>query len=122
MSRAAAAAAYEHWRARWAAAGRPLLQRLCFEQPWVGARGEAGAKQAWAPGASTKGAGGSGGNAAEEQQPGARKGADAAAAVPFMGREAARPVTRPRRVDVEDAQYKLESIRCSPGQASNGMP
>ena len=115
MSRAAATAVYEHWRARRVASQRPLLQCLCLEQPWVGARGAAGTKEPWGPGSSTRGFN-KGDAAGEEtgahQRKGSAGGAEVAV-VPFMGRESARPVTRPRRVDVEDAQYKLESIRCA---------
>lgn len=125
-SDAAAAAAYKHWARKRAGAQRPLLQRLWFEPPWVGAR-EAG-KEAWGPHSSTTGVTPPGAAAAAAWAAGVEAGRRMAGAaaeaaepshVPFMGKDAPRPATRPRRMDAEDAQYKLESIRCAtPGFTS----
>ncbi len=78
---------YEHWCKKRLKAKRPLLQRLWFEHPWVQVR-----------------------DAGKEARPGAQKSSDSD--LPFMGQDAPRPpTTRPRRMNAEDALYKLESIR-----------
>ena len=80
-------AVYEHWCKKRLKAKRPLLQRLWFEHPWVQVR-----------------------DAGKEARPGAHKGSESD--LPFMGQDAPRvPVTRPRRMNAQEALYKLESIR-----------
>jgi hypothetical protein len=119
-SDAATGAAYGHWARKRARVQRPLLQRLWFEPPWVGARRGAASKEAWGPHSSTTGITPPGAAAAAAWAAGVEAGRRLAEAepghvVPFMGKDAPRPATRPRRMDAEDAQLKLEAIRCGGG-------
>lgn len=87
ISKASIEAVYKHWCKKREKAKQPLLQRLWFEQPWVRAR-----------------------DAGKEALPGVHKSSDSD--LPFMGQDAPRPpTTRPRRMNAEEALYKLESIR-----------
>jgi hypothetical protein len=87
IHKACIGAVYEHWCKKRLKVKRPLLQRLWFEHPWVQVR-----------------------DAGKEARPGAHKGSDSD--LPFMGQDAPRaPVTRPRRMNAQEALYKLESIR-----------
>ena len=82
-------AVYAHWCKKRLTAKRPLLQRLWFEQPWVRMRDAS--KEAW---------------------PGANDKSGAEADLPFMGQDSPfKPTTRPRKINAEEALYKLESIR-----------
>lgn len=88
ISKAVIEAVYKHWCKKREKAKQPLLQRLWFEQPWVRAR-----------------------DAGKEALPGVHKSNDSE--LPFMGQDAPRPpTTRPRRMNAEEALFKLESIRC----------
>lgn len=130
-----ARAGHAHWRARRAAAPRPLLHALWFEHPWALAAGDAVAGAG--PPARANSAGGTrGGRAAGRAGarggrsaggPGRRaagageKGEAAAAftgftvaAQPFMGLPAARTAGGParlRRMDLELVNSKLQDIR-----------
>lgn len=128
-----ARAGHAYWRARRAAAPRPLLHALWFEQPWAlaagdaaagapplsrtgsaGVRGRAGGGRGGGRNGSAGGRGG-GGRAGAALKPKAEVG-PVLAHQPFMGLPAARSVGPPggrlRRMDLEQVNGKLQAIRC----------
>jgi len=125
-----ALAVHGHWRARRAAAPRPLLHALWFEHPWALAAGDtaAGAGPPARAGSARLGSRGGGAAGAPARRPGAAAAAqrdEAAApmvaAQPFMGLPAARSgagAGRLRRMDLEQVNGKLQAIRCGPATRS----